>query len=377
MLFIIKKIMTTGIDSNVIIKIILRIFMLKMIAFIAFLTLVLLLVGDMANSSSNDFGNSENIDLSREVLMWRAEVEYWAENYEIESWVWRLLAMMEVETRGLIPDLMQSSESAGLPPNTLEYEDSIAQGVRYLASIIARAEMLGLGDDYMAIIQSYNFGINYINWLANRRLNHNINVSAYYSRTVVAPSLGNHTGARFEYRNEVSIANGRPWLYWNGGNFHYAYVVMNVLNRIDVGGIEIRDGVYLPMNPPFQITCDFFCYVGHGGIDLSVGWGAPVRSVMAGRVIRVVNSVDCNDGWLGHPSGWGNLVEIDHGDGLRTLYAHLMQRIPVSVGDEVPAGMIIGFQGNSGNSTGTHLHFEWIENNLRIDPERRMDFRNH
>lgn len=322
------------------------------------------------DSSANGDLPSDGHGLSAEVLAWEEEVRYWAEHYDISDWVWILLAIMEVETRGLVPDLMQSSESAGLPPNTLEYEDSIEQGVRYLSQIISRAQQLNL-NDRMAKIQSYNFGIAYINWLSRRDEAHSIEIAAYYSRTVVAPSLGNTTGERYDYRNAVSVANGKPWLYVNGGNFHYADLVMNALGT---SGGYFRDGVVLPLDPPFRITCDFYCYEDHGGIDLSAYFGASVRSIMDGTVIHVVSHHDSNGGYLGHVGGWGNVVFIRHEDDIVTVYAHLTSNVRVGVGDQVNAGQIIGYEGNSGNSSGHHLHLEWRENGVRINPALRIDF---
>jgi len=321
--------------------------------------------------------HTEDIYFHAEVLMWRPVVEYWANHYEIDDWVPELLAMMQVETRGLVPDLMQSSESAGLPPNTLEYEDSIAQGVRYLARIIQRARNLELDDDRMAIKQSYNFGIAYLNWLANRGYNHNIDVAAVYSRTVVAPSLGNHTGSTYDYVNVVSIANNRPYLYWNGGNFHYAYLVRHVMLMMVVDGAHIIDGISLPLDLLFVITSPFGPRWGrmHNGIDLVATFGTPVRSVLDGTVTHVVNHFSSNGGFLGHPGGWGNVVFVEHDGGILTIYSHLMQNVTVQVGEQVIAGQVIGFQGNSGSSTGSHLHFEWRENGIPIDPELRIDFR--
>ena len=171
----------------------------------------------------------DSMHLAEEVLRWRPEVEFWANEYDISEWVSVLLAIMQTESGGRVPDLMQSSESAGLPVNTLEYEDSIAQGVRYLASIIRRAETLGLDDDQLAILQAYNFGIAYLNFLSNQNERHSLDISAIYSRTVVAPSLGNTTGIRAVYNHPVAIASGRPYRYLNGGNFHYAFIAMRYI----------------------------------------------------------------------------------------------------------------------------------------------------
>ena len=339
------------------------------------------LIGTVAvfeEGSATDLPTLGGVNLPSEVLVWESEMREWVLYYELdERWVWILLVMMYVESRGLMSDLMQSSESAGLPPNTLQYEESIAQAVRYLKRIIERAESLDLGDDQKAIIQSYNFGIAYLNWLSINGFNHNVDVAALYSRTVVAPSLGNHDGVTYPYENEVSLANGRPYLFLNGGNFHYAYLVIHILNRSAVGGVEIREGVVLPLDPPFVITSVYGMRWGrmHEGIDLTGGFGVPVRSVMDGTVIYVVNRFGSNDGFLGHPSPFGNVVFVEHEDNVMTIYAHLHQDVRVRVGDVVMAGQIIGFEGNSGHSTGSHLHFEWHESGHPVNPELRIDFR--
>lgn len=337
---------------------------------------VSLLLRDSENSSD---GSSDTLGLDDEVLRWRPVVEYWANQYGIPDWTMELLAIMNVESGGRSPDLMQSSESAGLPINTLEYEDSIAQGVRYLAQIITRGRSFGI-EDRLAIFQAYNFGIFYINFLAQRSIPHTLEISAYYSRTVVAPSLGNTVGQRYSYPNPIAIANEKPWLYVNGGNFHYAFIVQYTLERaIAIRGDDafFLDGVAFPLEPPFHITSTFGPRWGryHNGIDLSVRFGAPVRAVMDGTVIRVDHWFESNDGHRGHPNPWGNVVVIEHANGIVTIYAHLMQEINVQVGDIVVAGQHIGFQGNSGYSTGTHLHFEWRENGVSIDPELRINFR--
>jgi murein DD-endopeptidase MepM/ murein hydrolase activator NlpD len=77
---------------------------------------------------------------------------------------------------------------------------------------------------------------------------------------------------------------------------------------------------------------------------------------MDGRVILA--------GW--NNQGYGNLVIVENGE-YRTYYAHLSS-IPVSVGDEVKAGTVIGLSGSTGNSTGPHLHYEIRKNKVPTDP---------
>jgi murein DD-endopeptidase MepM/ murein hydrolase activator NlpD len=88
---------------------------------------------------------------------------------------------------------------------------------------------------------------------------------------------------------------------------------------------------------------------GYNAVDLAGSIGAPIRAAAAGEVI-----VSRNSGWNG---GYGNYVVIRHPNGAQTLYAHL-SRSDVGVGSYVTQGQVIGAMGNTGRSTGPHLHFE-------------------
>jgi murein DD-endopeptidase MepM/ murein hydrolase activator NlpD len=94
----------------------------------------------------------------------------------------------------------------------------------------------------------------------------------------------------------------------------------------------------------------------HEGIDISAGMGTPIWAAAAGTVIHA--------GWLG---GYGNLVVIDHGDGLATAYAHA-SAILVVVGQQVAQGETVSLVGSTGNSSGPHLHFEVRVNGSAVDP---------
>ena len=94
----------------------------------------------------------------------------------------------------------------------------------------------------------------------------------------------------------------------------------------------------------------------HAGIDVGVGFGTSIASVASGTVVY--------SGWLG---GYGNLVVVDHGNGLSTAYAH-QQRIYAALGQQVSQGESLGEVGSTGNSTGPHLHFEVRINGLAVDP---------
>jgi murein DD-endopeptidase MepM/ murein hydrolase activator NlpD len=96
----------------------------------------------------------------------------------------------------------------------------------------------------------------------------------------------------------------------------------------------------------------------HSGIDFRAETGTPVRTGGAGRVVLAEYS-----------GGYGNMVEIDHGHGITTRYAHL-SRIHVSVGQQVGVGSIVGQVGSTGRSTGPHLHYETRVDGDAVDPQR-------
>lgn len=95
----------------------------------------------------------------------------------------------------------------------------------------------------------------------------------------------------------------------------------------------------------------------HLGLDISAKKGTPIHAAAKGVVVSVVSS----------KYGYGNQVIIKHKYGFKTRYAHLHSAY-VKKGQVVEKGKIIGFVGNSGKSTGYHLHFEILKNEKHIDP---------
>jgi murein DD-endopeptidase MepM/ murein hydrolase activator NlpD len=94
----------------------------------------------------------------------------------------------------------------------------------------------------------------------------------------------------------------------------------------------------------------------HEGIDIAASTGTPIWSAADGTVIHA--------GWLG---GYGNLVVVDHGNGLATAYAHA-SAILVAVGQQVAQGETVALIGSTGTSSGPHLHFEVRVNGVAVDP---------
>lgn len=107
-----------------------------------------------------------------------------------------------------------------------------------------------------------------------------------------------------------------------------------------------------------EVSEDMDSYEGHTGIDMTNGLGTDVLASASGTVAEA-GFDDLGDGYY---------VIIDHQDGKQTKYAHMTEDLQVASGDEVNQGDVIGYEGDSGNSTGANLHFEIIVDGETIDP---------
>ena len=95
----------------------------------------------------------------------------------------------------------------------------------------------------------------------------------------------------------------------------------------------------------------------HTGVDFSAPMGTPIYATGDGVIKLARNGY----------SGYGNQVEVDHGFGYVTKYAH-MKKFIVKQGQKVKRGELIGYLGNSGTSTAPHLHYEVIKNGTKVNP---------
>ena len=124
---------------------------------------------------------------------------------------------------------------------------------------------------------------------------------------------------------------------------------------------SVKTRMMWPAPSAHQIT-QYFGHNGHKGMDISTSGasGLPVVAAASGTVVEAAS------GWN---YGFGNTILIDHGNGLQTRYAHLLDySIRVRVGQQVSQGQWIAKIGDTGNSFGAHLHFEVIRNGTRVDP---------
>jgi murein DD-endopeptidase MepM/ murein hydrolase activator NlpD len=178
-----------------------------------------------------------------------------------------------------------------------------------------------------------------------------------------APAAGRDAGA---------AATGGPFvalpILSDGSSF--ASAAAGVENAIDTLEKLRRVLPHVPLEAPLpghpEVTSGFGPRIDpflgtpalHTGVDLLEDYGAPVRATAAGTVVSA-----------GFAGGYGNMVEINHGNGLATRYAHLSS-IDVEPGENVNIGTVLGRIGATGRATGPHLHYEVRIDGEPVDPER-------
>ena len=126
------------------------------------------------------------------------------------------------------------------------------------------------------------------------------------------------------------------------------------------------DGVYFSVKPVSgNITSRYGTVESvrdhtHAGLDIAAPYGTTIVAAADGEITY--------SGWM---SGYGNLIIIDHGNGIQTYYGHC-SKLYAKVGDEVKAGNTIAAVGSTGNSTGNHLHFEIRKNGTTLNPQKYL-----
>ncbi|GBG96981.1 lysozyme family protein [Lactococcus termiticola] len=134
------------------------------------------------------------------------------------------LAIIYTETKGRDTDVMQSSESInGKTGEIVTQSESIDQGIANLTKVLNYAASKKV--DPWAGVQAYNYGKNYVDYVAKQGGTNSLDLAKAYSRDVVAPSLGNKTGQTYYHLTLYSLLNNGGKLYTNGGNMFYAQEV--------------------------------------------------------------------------------------------------------------------------------------------------------
>lgn len=155
--------------------------------------------------------------------------------------------------------------------------------------------------------------------------------------------------------------------YYNGDELSSKILDENIITEAVPQVVHIgttKRPLYIKPMDEYTISSCYGARWGrqHEGIDLATPTGGEVMATAAGTVIRSE-----------YYAGYGNCVDIDHGNGVISRYGHL-SKINVSLGQSVSQGEVIALSGNTGNSTGPHLHFELRMNGEAVNPYDYIDF---
>jgi len=175
---------------------------------------------------------------------------------------------------------------------------------------------------------------------------------------------GGQTGAFMTSQNPVT-PTATPALSTNEGYCGGTDIWGTCATQIPASGVMGTGQMQRPIigavitqpfgHPEYQFWCG--CWKPHTGIDLAAPYGSPIMAADTGQVIWT--------GWDWSGLGWA--VKINHGNYIATIYGH-MERFIVSVGQNVTKGQVIGYEGSTGASTGPHVHFMVLVNNIWVNP---------
>lgn len=197
--------------------------------FIAKIAGVLLLIGGL-------FLGYKNYTALKKVYSYEETIAEQTEKYGISDYQELAMSIMLTESKGEGNDPMQSSESAYGKQNQFENaQDSIEQGVAYLAKLIKKSADMNC--DLWTAVHAYNFGTDYIDYVAKNGGENTLELAESYSKEVLSPLLGNDNEQTYRYWGWQSITYNGGYLYHNGGNLFYADVVKFNQWKIKMGSI--------------------------------------------------------------------------------------------------------------------------------------------
>ena len=307
------------------------------------------MIGSGIMSISQNKQNDVNLSassLSPDVMKWEGKVLEELKKYGLEKYKDLALIIIHLESRGNVPDVMQSSESIGLAPNTITDPNySIEVGIRHLKKGI---ELMNKSNvDIQTLIHSYNYGNGFVGYVSNN-------------------------GGKWtqELANKFSNIQANKLGWSSYGDKSYVEKAMKFLT-ISNDEVSLETGTFLPdgevtlpapthtrISSPFgyRIHPIFGTRKLHTGTDFPTPTGTPIVAFKNGVVIHASKK-----------GGYGNAIMIDHGGGTVSLYAHNSQLV-VNVGQTVSAGQVVAKAGSTGYSTGPHCHFEVRQNGEFINP---------
>ena len=265
----------------------------------------------------------------------------------------------------------------------------------------ASSEFSGMGSglpyiqagDIVSTVTSHDYQVKEGDTLSEISKAYNINVGTLISYNKIEDVRRIWVGANLK----IPDTDGLPYIVKKGDSLesiasNHSIPLNNILdaNDLDSEVISVGDQLFIPgakisdydykkatgtlflyptsgrLSSPFGYRIDPFTGVRrmHYGVDLANRVGTSVKATMSGTVIVIGDQ----------PLGYGNYIVIRHDRGFQSLYGHL-NKILVRNGQRISQGQKIGEMGNSGRSTGSHLHFSLYKNNVPVDPLRGYLYR--
>lgn len=325
---------------------------------ISFAILIGIIIASIfGNQQANDLGSYGASEIPPAVKQYEEQITSELKKYGRENQINVLLAIVARESGGIgTADIMQSSESIGLPPNTIQDPvKSIEIGVKYFHEVLTQAEKANVDID--TAIQAYNMGNGYIDFVVKNGGKHSKDLAQTYSDKKKT-ELGWNT-----YGDPNYIENVRKYM---GDS-----IKTNVGSQVAEGDLQ---NPYVHQEGKYVVTSEFNkarlnpvtkVVKPHNGIDLAPYGSDNLTIASAGEGVVIFANM-YGDGT--------NAVEIQHTNGLYTKYLHL-SKISVAPNQKVRTGDIIGSTGTTGNSTGVHLHFEIYEPNQNpVNPRNYIEW---
>ena len=303
------------------------------------------------DSSSNDY-----LPVSAEVESYTPVIEKYAKEYGIPEYVELIKAVMMQESGGRGTDPMQASECSfntkypKKPNGITDPEYSINCGIQYLKSALTAAGVQNPVDmDRIKLaLQGYNFGVGYISWALENHGGYSKAGAVEYSKQQ-AKKNGWSSYGDTDYVEHVLR-------YYPYGNYSYD-VIFNGSGKLGLPIAGMTQG---------NITSHFGPRSSPGGIGSTNHQGLDIGFPTGTKVLACESGAVTSAGWNG---GLGKCISIRHSNSLETVYGHL-SKINVSKGQKVVRGQVIGEVGNTGNSTGPHLHLGVRLNGSYVNPEK-------
>ncbi|KGX85179.1 bifunctional lytic transglycosylase/C40 family peptidase [Pontibacillus litoralis] len=218
----------------------------------------------LIDDSSNQSGTA---NVNENVMVWKPVVTEYAMKYDVQEYVDVILAIIMVESGGNALDIMQSSESLGLPPNTItDPIISIDAGVKHFSSVIHNARKNEL--DFWTPVQSYNYGSGFNNFVRENGKKYSFELGTEFAKLYSG-------GVKVQYSNPVADFNGN-WRY-QYGNMYYVKLIQQYLSPVGEGnGIGNADASALGSKEYKTLMNEVLKYQGWpyvwGGSSPSVGF---------------------------------------------------------------------------------------------------------